>query len=67
MKTRRVKRALNKIGQLMISNGIKEDSELWRSFWDFHRKFTNHYKSQMRHSRRKRMQFKGGNNKNGQT
>ena len=60
MRTRRVRRALYKIGKLLMADDIKEDSELWKSYWDFHRKFTNHYKSQMRDRESHKLRFRGG-------
>lgn len=47
MRTRRVRRALNKIEHLLETDGIKEDSDLFKSFTDFRNKFIGYYKTQM--------------------
>ena len=46
MRTRRVRHAMSKIEKLLIVDGIKEDSHLWKSWVQFKNAFVKEYKRQ---------------------
>jgi len=60
MRTRRVRRAIYKIDRLLISDEVKEDSELWKSWNKFKKLFMKEYAHQMLggNQGRKRMRFR---------
>lgn len=66
MVTRRVRKAMHKIGHLLINDGIEPGDDLYEAYWNFYKKFMKHYHSQMRvrlpRRRRKPVKFKATRN-----
>jgi len=61
MKTRRVRRAMNKIAHTLIQDGVKEDSHLWKTWTAFVNAFISEYRKQWvgKDIKKPRMHFKG--------